>query len=74
MQRYANLGGDSGVIGFEIHGEAIDVFFRSGGGYRYSARRPGLAHVREMQGRARAGRGLATYINQHVRENYERRL
>ena len=76
MRRYANLDGESGVLGYELHEQSIDVYFRSGHrrGYRYSAVRPGLAHVREMQRLARAGRGLATYINQHVRENYERKL
>jgi hypothetical protein len=76
MRRYANLDGESGVIGYELHAHAIDVYFRGGHrqGYRYSALRPGPEHVRQMQRLARAGRGLATYINQHVRENYERKL
>jgi hypothetical protein len=70
MQRYANRSGDSGVTAFEIGDGAIIVVFRDGATYLYDTRSAGAAHIDAMQRLARAGRGLATYINQHVRERY----
>lgn len=74
MRRYRDGQGDSGVLAFEVHEDAIDIRFKDGGVYRYSARQPGAAHVARMRLLALAGAGLNTYINQQVRERYERRL
>jgi hypothetical protein len=41
--------------------------------YEYDRARPGVRHVREMTARAKEGRGLATYISQHVGSNYARK-
>ena len=71
---YANLGGRSGVRYFAVGPSSIRIWFRDGGGYEYDDRRPGRAHVAAMTRLALAGRGLATYINQHVRGNYARKL
>jgi hypothetical protein len=69
MERYRNLGGNSGVLAFEIGEHFIVIEFapRSGARerfYRYTTRSAGAAAVHEMQRRARAGRGLATFIAQ----------
>lgn len=72
--RYKDLSGNSGVRAYEIGGDFIRVWFVDGEGYEYDARKPGARHVREMKRLAAAGRGLATYINQHVRENFARKL
>lgn len=74
MQPYANLDGESGVWAFELEPDAIIVRFNGGKTYRYSGFRPGRQHVAELKRRAVAGRGLATYISQHVRRNYDARL
>jgi hypothetical protein len=74
MERYRNLGGGSGVVAFEIAPRAITVQFADGGKYVYDHASPGKGHVAEMKRLAKAGRGLATYINRHVRENYARKL
>ena len=74
MKRYADQSGDSGVSGYEIGAKWILVRFRTGGTYRYDFQLPGRGHVEEMKSLAKAGAGLATYINQHVRENYAEKL
>lgn len=74
MQRYRNLSGNSGVVAYTLHDDAIDVRFREGGVYRYDASAPGIGHVTRMRELALAGRGLATYINRHVRDDYAAKL
>jgi len=73
MKRYRNLEGHSGVVAYAIADDAIDVKFNSGDVYHYSYRKPGREHVEAMKALALAGRGLSTYIAQHVREEYERK-
>ena len=72
VQSYLNA--NSGVAAFRIHKNAIDVEFRDGKRYRYDGGSPGPVHVRAMMQRALRGSGLATYINQHVRDRYAVRL
>jgi len=72
VRRYENLDGHSGVAAYDIRpGEIRLRFVDRDTIYVYTAVRPGAKHVREMQRLAEAGEGLATYVNQHVRENYE---
>lgn len=68
------LNPDSGVAFFRIARDHIDVVFRSGGIYRYSALSAGRENVDEMARLAREGRGLATFISRVVYHRYERRL
>jgi hypothetical protein len=74
MKPYRGADGDSGIAAYESGPGWILVRFHRGGTYRYDATRPGAPHVRAMQRLADAGAGLNTYINQHVREAYARRL
>lgn len=74
MQRYANRDGDSGVVAFATGPLGIAVEFTNGSIYVYDVERPGREVVAEMKRLARAGQGLSTYISQHVRDNYARRL
>jgi hypothetical protein len=64
----------SGVAEVEIGDRSITVRFAEGGTYLYDQTRPGKVHVAQMISLARAGAGLATYINQQVRGNYARKL
>jgi hypothetical protein len=73
MERYANLHGNSGVVGFEIGSTFIRVEFHDGAIYRYDAEHPGAPHVERMKVLARTGSGLSTYISQHVRDDYAAR-
>jgi hypothetical protein len=74
MKRYADKSGDSGISAYELQEDAIVVKFKHGGIYRYDAETPGRRHVAAMKMLAAAGEGLATYINQHVREDYSEKL
>lgn len=72
MQPYRNP--TSGVTAFTLHPNAIDIEFRDGARYRYDHLQPGPEHVAAMTHLALEGRGLATYINQHVRDRFRSRL
>lgn len=72
MERYGNRGGNSGVRGYSIGEDYIDVMFSSGVLYRYSYRSAGVAKVEEMKRLAVAGQGFNSYIMHHARFNYER--
>jgi hypothetical protein len=74
MERYRDLSGNTGIAAFEIRDDAIVLRFKEGGTYLYDWRKPGWHHVEAMKLRARAGRGLTTYLNQQVRDNYAARL
>lgn len=74
MKRYANRGGDSGVVEYQITDTSITVKFRNGSVYLYDDSAPGQSHVEEMKRRAELGEGLNTYISRHVRKNYAARL
>jgi hypothetical protein len=74
MTRYKNLSGRAGIIAYAIYDDWIDVTFADGTVYRYSDIKPGIHHVERMKELAEEGEGLTTYINQNVRENYERKL
>lgn len=74
MQRYSNLNGESGVAAFEIGADYIIVQFANGDAYRYDIASTGRANVETMKKLARAGRGLSTFISQHVRNRYAERV
>ncbi len=70
MQRYRNLDGDSGVVAYAIKDSAVAVQFRSGEVYEYSYASAGRGNVERMKQLARAGRGLSSFISQHVHDRY----
>ena len=70
MQRYANRDGSSGVVAYATGPAGIAVEFTNGAIYVYDLERPGRQAVSEMKRLARQGRGLSTYISQHVRDCY----
>lgn len=72
MQPYKNK--RSGVKSFEIHDTNIILEFRDGGGYLYDYTIPGKKHVEQMKKLAIQGKDLATYVNQHIREQYRKKL
>ncbi|MGQ0646871.1 MAG: hypothetical protein ACT4P7_04830 [Gemmatimonadaceae bacterium] len=73
MERYKNLSGDSGVTFFRIGRDFISVRFRHGITYHYDYTATGAHHVEQMKTLARAGKGLSTYVSQHVRNAYARK-
>lgn len=71
MQKYANLGGNSSVVSYEIEPTRIWVQFKSGRPYSYSYRKAGVSHVETMKELARRGVGLCSYIQHNVRYLYD---
>ena len=74
MPRYKNLSGHSGVAAYETTTDSITLTFVDGGRYLYTSVSVGRAALDRMVALAKAGRGLSTFVSQHVRENYERKL
>lgn len=74
MKKYHGHNRDSGIDAYEIGDDSIILRFKNGTEYLYTYLKPGKAHVDEMKKRAASGDGLNTYLNQHVREKFEKRL
>lgn len=74
MKRYNSTSGTSGILAYELGAESIKIVFRDGEVYLYDYEVPGKEHVEQMKKLAPKGKGLATYINQHVRERYKAKL
>lgn len=74
MTPYKNLSGSSGIAAFAITARAIHVRFKGGStpNYLYDYVSTGQADVEAMKALARTGRGLSTYIAQHVQDRYAR--
>lgn len=63
MERYKNLGSNSGVLSYEIGEDSITVVFKGGKKpYRWSYRKAGKNHVENMKQLAKSGHGLNSYI------------
>ena len=75
MERYKGQDDhNSGVRGYELLPEGIKLQFQDYSTYLYDYEKPGRHEVEEMKRLAKSGSGLTTYVNQHVRENYKRKL
>ena len=74
MERYKNLGGDSGVVGYEIGDTFIEVQFSDESVYLYDYQSAGSDNIEEMKRLATAGRGLNSFINRAVRKKYASKL
>lgn len=74
MQPYRNLSGTSGVVAFSLGDRHIDIEFEGRQRYRYDYSIPGQWEVETMKSLAKGGKGLATFINQHVRERFATKL
>ena len=70
MKKYGDPCGNSGVSAYEIGNDSIRVRFKGGITYIYDYKSAGRVSVEKMKQLAGEGTGLATYISQHVRENY----
>ncbi|WP_129715639.1 hypothetical protein [Pedobacter sp. SYP-B3415] len=74
MKKYANEHGDSGVTGYEAGSGFIRVRFVNGITYEYTNASAGAANIKAMTRCAEAGRGLATYIQRHVKDRFARKI
>lgn len=74
MQRYLNLGGNSNVARYEIGADCIVVQFKHGGTYLYTNTSAGRINIQQMKCLAEKGKGLNTFINQHVHMLYAEKI
>ena len=73
MERYKNLGGNSGVIEYEIGTDFIKVKFKgSGKVYVYDYVSAGRENIKQMKALAKKGIGLNAFININVKKLYLR--
>jgi hypothetical protein len=71
MIRYRNSGRNSGVHAYEIGDDYIKVQFKDWKIYLYSFNSAGKHHIEQMKALAIRGRGLNSYINKNVKNDYE---
>jgi hypothetical protein len=74
MERYLSKAGESGVVAYEIGRGSIVIKFVGGEKYLYTDKSAGAKNIARMQQLAQSGRGLATFISQHVHDRYARKL
>jgi hypothetical protein len=74
MTRYANRGGDSGIVAYQIEAGQIAVDFDDGWRYIYTNDSAGADDVAHMRTLARAGEGLNAFINCDVRDGYAQKV
>jgi hypothetical protein len=74
MERYANRGGDSNVVAYEIEPSSIKVQFGDGSIYLYTSQSAGAANLEHMKHLANAGQGLNSFIGRVVRKGYASKL
>ena len=70
MKEYRNLGGDSGILGYESGSDSIRVEFSNGSVYLYTYASAGESNIEEMKRLATDGQGLNSFINRNVRLKY----
>lgn len=70
MERYRNLGGDSGVSAYQISEDSIEVQFSDGATYSWTSSSAGAANIEEMKRLAIVGQGLNSFINRVVKKRY----
>lgn len=72
-QQYKNLGGDSGIAGYQIGPDYIRVMFNDSSVYLYTSASAGEEHIDNMKSLAEAGEKLNAYINRNVKSGYARK-
>ncbi len=65
MKSYTNMGGDSGIIGYEVGADSIIVEFSDGSRYEYTYESAGRSEVEFMKVLAKQGEGLNGYISRN---------
>jgi hypothetical protein len=73
MERYKNLGGNSGVVAYELGDNSIKIQFRNGSLYLYDDQSTGkdIEHMKKL---AISGQGLSSFISRNVKERYAAKL
>lgn len=74
MRKYMDITGNSGVTAYSIDTESISVEFNNDAIYLYTYESAGKRTIEKMKKLATEGKGLSTYISQHVKEKFETQL
>jgi len=74
MKAYKKQGGPSGISAYAIGDDNIKIRFVDGSIYLYNFKSTGKQNVERMKKLAEAGKGLATFINKHVRKKFAAHL
>lgn len=74
MERYGNLGGNSGVAAYGLGSDSITVQFNDGAIYLYNYVSAGRSSIETMKTLAAAGQGLNSFIMKYVRKSYAAKL
>lgn len=74
MNSYRDWDHDSGIRAYEIGSSHMDVQFKDGAVYRYTAVSAGRANLDRMVLLARSGDGLHQFINRAVKNRYSEQL
>lgn len=74
MTPYRDWDHDSGIRAYDIGSSHMDMQFKDGAVYRYTALSAGRANLDRMGVLARAGDGLNEFINRAVKKRYAERL
>lgn len=70
MVPYANLSGNSPIIGYEMGDDFIRIFFKGNSIYLYNYNKPGSVRVEKMKSLATAGKGLSAFITRSVGKDF----
>jgi len=74
LKNYKDLSGSGGITGYQFLQNGIILQFKSKDLYLYDYKKPGKQHIEQMKILAEKGKGLTTYVNQNIRDNYSQKL
>ncbi|WP_413519714.1 hypothetical protein [Psychrobacter glacincola] len=74
MEKYRDIGGNSGISAYEVGDDFIIVRFKKGGMYLYNYSITGSSHVNKMVELARIGNGLNGYMNLNIEHASARKI
>jgi hypothetical protein len=74
MHLYKNKGGKSKVFRYNIEKDAVTIRFTDASVYRYTNQSATPGNIAKMKELALAGKGLGTFIETTVKDNYCRKV
>jgi len=74
MKQYKDISGTSGVTAYEESSDGISIEFNHGSVYLYTYSSTGKRSIEKMKKLAASGKGLSTYISQHIKDKYELKI
>ncbi len=74
MTTYLDTDRDSGIFGYEVGPDWIQVRFSTGAVYEYTYLSAGPKNIETMKRLAASGDGLNAFINRNVKKRYSRKI